>query len=57
MWNYLLNSIFTHKSCRYAKEGVLNGFATEAALDDPANTDWGYVPQDNDTWPGEKSLV
>ena len=22
MWNYLLNSIFTHKSCRYVKEGV-----------------------------------
>jgi len=32
MWNYLLNSIFTHKFCRYAKEGVLNGFATGAAL-------------------------
>lgn len=30
--SYLLNSIWTHKSCRYAKEGVLNGFATEAAL-------------------------
>ena len=23
MWNYALNSIFTHKSCRYIKEGVL----------------------------------
>lgn len=32
MWSYLLNSIFTHKSCRYAKEGVLNGYATEAAI-------------------------
>ena len=32
MWSYLLNSIFTHKSCRYVKEGVLPGFATEAAL-------------------------
>jgi len=32
MWVYLLNSIFTHKSCRYVKEGVLSGFATEAAL-------------------------
>jgi len=32
MWGYLLNSIFTHKSCRYAKEGVLPGFATEAVL-------------------------
>ena len=38
MWSYLLNSIFTHKSCRYAKEGVLSGFATESvlgALDNP----------------------
>ncbi|MCC6402871.1 MAG: prepilin-type N-terminal cleavage/methylation domain-containing protein [Fimbriimonadaceae bacterium] len=37
-WSYLLNSIWTHKSCRYAKEGALYGFATEsalAALDDP----------------------
>ncbi|BDI28143.1 hypothetical protein CCAX7_001940 [Capsulimonas corticalis] len=32
MWSYLLNSIFTHKSCRYVKEGVLPGFATEAAI-------------------------
>jgi prepilin-type N-terminal cleavage/methylation domain-containing protein/prepilin-type processing-associated H-X9-DG protein len=32
MESYLLNSIFTHKSCRYALEGVLNGFATEAAV-------------------------
>lgn len=30
--NYLLNSIFTHKSARYALEGALYGFATEAAL-------------------------
>jgi prepilin-type N-terminal cleavage/methylation domain-containing protein/prepilin-type processing-associated H-X9-DG protein len=30
--NYLLNSIFTHKSARYALEGTLYGFATEAAL-------------------------
>jgi prepilin-type processing-associated H-X9-DG protein/prepilin-type N-terminal cleavage/methylation domain-containing protein len=77
MWNYLLNSIFTHKSCRYIMEGVLPGFATEpvvdslsdpniimfsarnsVALDDPANTDYGYVPQDDyDTWPGEAALV
>lgn len=77
MWSYLLNSIFTHKSCRYVKEGVLPGFATEAALnslpdqnivmfsernsqalDDPTNTDWGYLPQDDyDTWPGEAGLV
>lgn len=32
MWSYLLNSIFTHKSCRYAMEGVLSGFATESVL-------------------------
>jgi prepilin-type N-terminal cleavage/methylation domain-containing protein/prepilin-type processing-associated H-X9-DG protein len=30
--NYLLNSIFTHKSARYALEGALFGFATETAL-------------------------
>jgi prepilin-type processing-associated H-X9-DG protein/prepilin-type N-terminal cleavage/methylation domain-containing protein len=37
-WSYLLNSIFTHKSCRFALEGALSGFATEgvlAGLDDP----------------------
>jgi prepilin-type N-terminal cleavage/methylation domain-containing protein/prepilin-type processing-associated H-X9-DG protein len=32
MWSYALNSIFTHKSCSYAMEGVLNGFLTESAL-------------------------
>ena len=30
--SYLLNSIFTHKSARYAVEGVLSGFATDAAV-------------------------
>jgi prepilin-type N-terminal cleavage/methylation domain-containing protein/prepilin-type processing-associated H-X9-DG protein len=30
--SYLLNSIFTHRSARYALEGVLNGFATETAI-------------------------
>jgi len=30
--SYLLNSIFTHKSARYALEGALNGFATESAI-------------------------
>ena len=30
--NYLLDSIFTHKSARYALEGALSGFATESAL-------------------------
>lgn len=36
--SYLLNSIFTHRSARYAVEGVLPGFATEpvvSALPDP----------------------
>ncbi len=32
MWSYALNSIFTHKSCRYATEGALAGFATESVL-------------------------
>lgn len=32
MWSYLLNSIFTHKSCRYAMEGVLTDFASENLL-------------------------
>lgn len=77
MWSYLLNSIFTHRSCRYALEGVLPGFATDPvisalpnpsvilfaernseALDDPNNTAWGYLPQDDfDSWPGEAALV
>ncbi len=38
MWNYLLNSIFTHQSCRYILEGALPGFATDSvvgALKDP----------------------
>jgi len=30
--SYLLNSIFTHKCARYAVEGVLHGFATDAAI-------------------------
>jgi len=30
--SYLLNSIFTHKSARYALEGALYGFATETAI-------------------------
>jgi prepilin-type processing-associated H-X9-DG protein len=30
--SYLLNSIFTHKSARYALEGALYGFATDAAI-------------------------
>jgi prepilin-type N-terminal cleavage/methylation domain-containing protein/prepilin-type processing-associated H-X9-DG protein len=31
--SYLLNSIFTHKCARYAVEGALPGFATDAAVD------------------------
>jgi len=30
--SFLLNSIFTHKSARYAVEGVLHGFATDSAV-------------------------
>ena len=30
--SYLLNSIFTHKSARYALESTLDGFATDAAI-------------------------
>jgi prepilin-type N-terminal cleavage/methylation domain-containing protein/prepilin-type processing-associated H-X9-DG protein len=30
--SYLLNSIYTHKSARYAVEGVLSGFATDSAI-------------------------
>src|SRR5262249_62402969 len=30
--SYLLNSIFTHKCARYAVEGALTGFATDAAI-------------------------
>jgi prepilin-type processing-associated H-X9-DG protein len=37
MQSYLLNSIFTHRSCRYAMDGSLYGFATEAALGALAN--------------------
>jgi prepilin-type processing-associated H-X9-DG protein len=30
--SYVLDSVFTHKSARYALEGVLYGFATDAAV-------------------------
>lgn len=32
MWSFALNSVFTHKSCQYAVQGALNGFATESTL-------------------------
>jgi prepilin-type N-terminal cleavage/methylation domain-containing protein/prepilin-type processing-associated H-X9-DG protein len=35
--SYLLNSIFTHKSARYALEGVLQGFATDAVINSLPN--------------------
>jgi prepilin-type processing-associated H-X9-DG protein len=35
--SYLLNSIFTHKSARYAIEGVLSGFATDKVLNSLPN--------------------
>jgi prepilin-type N-terminal cleavage/methylation domain-containing protein/prepilin-type processing-associated H-X9-DG protein len=37
--SYLLNSIFTHKSARYAVEGVLMGFATDALVNALPNPD------------------
>ena len=43
MWSYLLNSVFTHKSCRYVKEGVLHGFATEAAMNCAARPEPDHV--------------
>jgi len=30
--SYLLNSVFTHRCCRYALEGALPGFATDAVV-------------------------
>jgi prepilin-type N-terminal cleavage/methylation domain-containing protein/prepilin-type processing-associated H-X9-DG protein len=35
--SYLLNSVFTHKSARYALEGALYGFATDAAVNSLPN--------------------
>lgn len=35
--SYLLDSIFTHKSARYALEGVLIGFATDTAISHLSN--------------------
>lgn len=35
--SYLLNSVFTHKSARYALERALRGFATDAAASTMAN--------------------
>lgn len=65
--SYLLNSIFTHKSCRYALEGVLGDFASEplvAALPDPnlilfseRNATNTPDQDDYDTWVGEPALV
>jgi len=49
MWSYLLNSVFTHKSCRYAKEGVLNGFATEAAISSLADDNLIMFSERNST--------
>jgi prepilin-type N-terminal cleavage/methylation domain-containing protein/prepilin-type processing-associated H-X9-DG protein len=73
MESYLLNSIFTHKSCRYAKEGVLNGFASDAAISalpdarlilfsernsEAFNGELDAPGQDDyDTWVGEAALV
>ncbi len=32
MVSYVLNSIFTHRSCRYAKEGALDGFLSDSRV-------------------------
>lgn len=61
--SYLLNSVYTHKSARYALEGVLMGFATEwaiggkqfimfsernsEAMNAPDNTVYGSIGQDD----------
>ncbi len=37
--SYLLNSIFTHRSARYALEGALSGFATDTEISQMANPD------------------
>lgn len=65
--SYLLNSVFTHKSCRYALEGVLGDFASEplvAALPNPnlilfseRNLEGAPDQDDYDTWVGESALV
>ena len=41
--SYLLNAIFTHKSARYAVEGVLHGFATDVAVGRAARSKSDYV--------------
>ena len=43
MWSYVLNSVFTHKSCSYAVEGALNGFATDAADQRASRPEPDYV--------------
>ena len=65
--SYLLNSVFTHKSCRYALEGVLGDFASEplvAALPNPnlilfseRNFVGASEQDDYDTWVGEPALM
>jgi prepilin-type N-terminal cleavage/methylation domain-containing protein/prepilin-type processing-associated H-X9-DG protein len=37
MESYLLNSVFTHRCAQYAVQGVLNGFATETAINNLPN--------------------
>ncbi len=69
MQSYLLNSIFTHESCRYTVDGILDGFATDAAVSgfpdasiimfSERNSEFfdGSSQDDYDTWVGEKDLV
>lgn len=69
MQSYLLNSIFTHKSCTYAQEGILTGFASDAAISalpdaniimfSERNSEMfdGASQDDYDTWSGEAEMV
>lgn len=61
--SYMINSVYTHRSARFALEGALRGFATSfnvknsnmimfserncEAMNDPMNTAWGSIAQDD----------
>ncbi len=49
MWSYLLNSIYTHKSCYYVMSGILPGFATDAVV--------ATLPDDNIIMFSERNSV
>lgn len=50
MWSYLLNSVFTHKSCRYAMEGALTGFATDPVVTGLTNPNLILFAERNSTF-------